>query len=154
MAFKLISSAFRDGGYIPPWYSRSGGDSSPPLGWTDPPGDARSLALIVMCRDEDTGKDYCHWVLYNIPPEGDTIYGKQPHSDAFDDGTQQGVNSFGEVGWDGPDDDLPDQTLVFRLYALDRRLDLPGGASHRDVLAAMEGHVLQTAELVGRYSPG
>lgn len=153
MAFKICSSAFKDGGYIPPWYSRNGGDSSPPIGWTDPPRKTVSLTLIVMCKDEDEEKDYCHWVMYNIPPKAKTIYGKQPHRNVSHDGTLQGVNSFGGVGWDGPDDDIPDQTLVFRLYALDTKLDLPGGASHHDVMDAMEGHVLGKAELIGRYTP-
>ena len=153
MGFRIISSAFKDKDFIPPWYSRSGGDSSPPIGWTDPPRGTVSLVLIVTCEDHGSGKDYCHWVMYNIPPQAKTIYGKQPHRNVAHDGTLQGVNSFGGVGWDGPDDDIPDQTLLFSLYALDRRLDLPGGASHHDVLEAMEGHVLQKAELVGRFSP-
>ena len=153
MAFKIVSSAFKDGGYMPPWYSRNRGDASPPIGWTDPPRKTVTLVLIVTCTDEKTGQEYCHWVMYNISPRSRTIYGKQPRGSVSHDGTLQGVNSFGGIGWDGPADDIPEQELVFTLYALDCRLDLPGGASHHDVLDAMEGHVLESARLLGRYTP-
>lgn len=153
MAFKIVSSAFKDGGYMPPWYSRNRGDASPPIGWTDPPRKTVTLVLIVTCTDEKTGQEYCHWVMYNISPRSRTIYGKQPRGSVSHDGTLQGVNSFGSIGWDGPADDIPEQELVFTLYALDCRLDLPGGASHHDVLDAMEGHVLESARLLGRYTP-
>ena len=153
MAFKIVSSAFKDGGYMPPWYSRNRGDASPPIGWTDPPRKTVTLVLIVTCTDDKTGQEYCHWVMYNISPRSRTIYGKQPRGSVSHDGTLQGVNSFGGIGWDGPADDIPEQELVFTLYALDCRLDLPGGASHHDVLDAMEGHVLESARLLGRYTP-
>jgi Raf kinase inhibitor-like YbhB/YbcL family protein len=153
MAFRIVSSAFKDGDYLPPWYSRTRGDSSPPIGWTDPPAKTVSLALIVTCVDDKTGQEYCHWVMYNIPPKSSTIYGKHPHGSVSHDGSLQGVNSFGDIGWDGPTDDLPEQELLFRLYALDGRLVLPGGASHHDVQDAMEGHVLEVAQLRGRFTP-
>jgi len=153
MGFKIVSSAFKNNGFIPSWYSRADGDSSPPIGWTKPPKGTSSLALIVTCTDSDTDKTYCHWVMYNIPPRADTIYGKQPHRNVSHDGTLQGVNSFGGVGWDGPDDRIPNQELVFSLYALNTKLDLPGGASSHDVEDAMKGHILNTAKLTGKYSP-
>ncbi len=154
MGFRIISSAFKDGGFIPHWYARSGGDSSPPIGWTDPPENTASLALIVTCTDKDSGVEYCHWIVFNIPPNSGTIYGRQPHESRINDGEmQQGRNGFGNVGWDGPADEIPNQELVFTLYALDRRLALIGGVSCRDVRKAIEGHVLEKAELTGRYTP-
>jgi len=153
VGFKIISSAFKDTDYIPRWYSRSHGDSSPPIGWTKPPRRTASLVLIVTCKDQSSDNVYCHWVIYNIPPKADTIFGNQPHRNVSHDGTLQGVNSFGGVGWDGPDEDVPDQTLVFSLYALDTKLDLPGGVSHLDIEDAIEGHILEIAKLTGRYSP-
>ncbi len=153
MSFRLSSSAFKDKDFIPPWYARPSVNSSPPLGWADPPSGTSSFALIVTCADRETGREYCHWVVYNIPGDSTGIQGKQPHGSVFHDGSLQGVNSFGGVGWDGPDETIPDQELNFKLYALDSRLSLPGGASHSDVLEALEGHVLGTATLKGRYSP-
>lgn len=153
MSFRLSSSAFKDKDFIPPWYARPSVNSSPPLGWTDPPSGTSSFALIVTCTDREIGREYCHWILYNIPGHSMSMQGKQPHGSVFHDGTLQGVNSFGGVGWDGPDETMADQELEFKLYALDSKLSLPGGASHSDVLEALEGHVLDTARLTGRYSP-
>ncbi len=153
MSFRIVSSAFKDNDYIPPWYSLSKGDSSPPIGWTEPPKRTVSLVLIVTCTDPDTGKVYCHWVMYNIPPKATTIYGNQPHKNVSHDGTLQGVNSFGGVGWDGPDSYIQEQELIFNLYALNTKLDLPGGASHDDVEAAMKGHILEETRLTGRFAP-
>ena len=51
MAFKLESSAFADGQPIPERYTCDGEDVSPPLAWTDVPGDTSSLALV--CDDPD-----------------------------------------------------------------------------------------------------
>ncbi|MCD4701916.1 MAG: YbhB/YbcL family Raf kinase inhibitor-like protein [Candidatus Aegiribacteria sp.] len=152
MSFRIVSSAFKDNDYIPPWYSRSENDSSPPIGWTKPPKGTACLALIVTCTDPNTDKVYCHWVMYNIPPKANTIYGNQPHKNVSHDGTLQGVNSFGGVGWDGPENGMPIQELVFRLYALNTKLDLPGGASYHDVMDVMEGHILEEITLTGRYS--
>jgi Raf kinase inhibitor-like YbhB/YbcL family protein len=153
MGFKIVSSAFKDNEFIPTWYSRAEGDASPPIGWTEPPKKTVSLAMMVTFTDPDNDRVYCHWVVYNIPPNARTIYGKQPRANVSHDGTLQGVNSFGGIGWDGPADDIPDQTLIFKLYALDTKLDLPGGASFQDVEDAMKGHLLEETQLVGRYNP-
>lgn len=152
MGFKIVSSAFKDNEYLPPWYCRSRGDASPPIGWTKPPKGTRSLALIVTCQHPETGEIFCHWVMYNIPPKANTIYGKQPHRNVSHDGTLQGVNSFGGIGWDGPDNVIPEQRLVFRLYALNTRLDLPGGASYQDVEDVMNDHILEETRFTARYS--
>lgn len=151
MGFCLISSAFKNNGYIPSWYSRSKGDASPPIGWTKPPKGTRSLSLIVSCKDPNSKNLYCHWLMYNIPPRERTIFGNQPHKDVMYDGALQGINSYGSLGWDGPDDEVRDQVLVFTLFAVDRKLDLPPGASQDDVKAAMEGHIIEQTSLVGRY---
>lgn len=149
MRFSISSSAFRNNDYIPFWYSKPGGNSSPPIGWTDPPEGTHSLALIVSCLDQNNQKEYSHWVMYNIPPREGVVQGKQPHIDVVLDGTLQGVNSFGSLGWEGPDDGNSDQVMVFKLYAVDIRLDLPPAASREDVEAEMNGHILEQTELIG-----
>ena len=151
MSFCIISSAFKNKDYIPFWYSKPGGNSSPPVGWTKPPEGTRSLTLIVSCRDPKNNKDYCHWVLYNIPPMEGAIQGKQPHNDVVIDGSLQGVNSFGNLGWDGPDKGSSDQIMNFTLFALDIRLNLPPAASRDDVEVEMNGHILEQIKLIGLY---
>ncbi len=152
MSFRIVSSAFKDNDYIPHWYSRSNGDSSPPIGWTKPPGKTVCLALIVTCTDSNTGKVFCHWVVFNIPPRPNTIYGNRPHKKVSNDGIIQGVNGFRRIGWGGPADDIPDQELLFKLYALNTRLDLPGRVSYHVVKDAIEGHILEETSLTGRYT--
>lgn len=149
MSFLLVSSAFKDEGYLPPWYSRPGSDFSPPLGWTAPPHGTGSLALIVRCTDGS----FSHWVVYNIPPEERTFWGSIPNEKVTFDGSLQGSNSLGELGWTGPDGSCPEQTLRFTMYALDTMLDLAAGADASAVEEAMRGHVLAEAELVARYRP-
>ncbi len=149
MSFRIISSAFKNKEYIPFWYSKPGGNSSPPIGWTEPPARTRSLALIVSCLDPKSKKEYCHWVMYNIPPREGTVQGKQPHNDVVFDGSLQGVNSFGNLGWDGPDKGNSDQVMNFTLFALDTRLDLPPAASRDDVEVEMSGHILEQTTLSG-----
>ncbi len=149
MSFRISSSAFKNNDYIPFWYSKPGGNSSPPIGWTEPPKGTLSLTLIVSCLDPNSNKEYCHWVMYNIPPREGTVRGKQPHNDAAFEGALQGVNSFGSLGWDGQDESNSDQVMNFSLYALDIRLDLPPAASWDDVEAEMNGHVLEQTKLSG-----
>ncbi len=151
MSFSISSSAFRNNDYIPSWYSKTGGNSSPPIGWTEPPDGTHSLVLIVSCRDPMNKKEYCHWVMYNIPPMERAVDGKQPHNDVVFDGALQGVNSFGSLGWDGPDKVDSDHVMNFTLYALDIKLDLPPGASLDDVEVEMRGHILEQTELIGLY---
>ncbi len=149
MSFCISSSAFRNNDYIPFWYTKPGGNSSPPIGWTEPPEGTRSLALIVTCRDQINHKEYCHWVMYNIPPREGAVQGKQPHNDVVFDGSLQGVNSFGFLGWDGPDEENSGQAMVFTLYAINTRLNLPPAASRDDVEVEMKRHILEQTELIG-----
>ena len=151
MSFRISSSAFKNNDYIPFWYSKPGGNSSPPIGWTEPPEGTHSLAMIVSCRNLINNNDYCHWVMYNIPPRERAVQGKQPHNDVVFDGALQGVNSFGSLGWDGPDQGNSDQVMNFTLYALDIMLDLPPAVSRDDVEAEMSGHILEQTELIGLY---
>ena len=87
-------------------------------------------------------------LIHVVDIEG-AFQGKLPHIHVVFDGALQGVNSFGYLGWEGPDDGNSDQAMVFRLYAVDIRLDLPPAASREDVEAAMNGHILEQTELIG-----
>lgn len=141
---QLTSPAFAHESSIPLLYTCDGQDRSPKLAWTDPPENTQSFALIVDDPDAPNG-DWVHWVLFNIPsnarelPEGGTL------------GTS-GNNSWGKIGYNGPCPPNGTHRYFFKLYALDTILDLPEGASKADILAAMKGHILEQAELMGRYA--
>lgn len=142
--FVLTSTAFNQGEHIPSKYTCDGDDLSPPFAWTDPPEGTMSFALLVDDPDAPVG-DWVHWLLYNIPrdsrgiPEGGSI-------------GISGKNSWPNLGYGGPCPPNGTHRYFFKLYALDTRLNLPEGAQKADLLKAMEGHILDQAELMGVYA--
>jgi Raf kinase inhibitor-like YbhB/YbcL family protein len=149
MAFELESSVFQHGGTIPARFTGTGEDVSPPLQWRGTPQGAQSLALIVDDPDAPHGT-FTHWLLWDIPPTQNALAeGWRPGSLG-----KSGRTDFDKVGYGGP---MPPpghgpHRYFFRLYALDRpELGLREGASRAEVERAMEGHVLATAEWMGRF---
>jgi len=141
----LTSSVFDDGGAIPTRHSCDGADVSPPLAIEAIPGGTAALALVMDDPDAPAGT-WDHWVAYDIPMTTTIAEG------VGELGTP-GSNSWGLPGYRGPC--CPrGQThrYVIRLYALDGRLGLPPGAATDRVFAAMSGHVLAEASLMGRFS--
>lgn len=148
----LFSPAFANGGLIPERYTCEGENISPPLGWTGVPPEAKSLVLI--CDDPDApGGIFNHWLLYNIPTSTTNLPEGVPSLPSLPDGSLQGFNSFGKIGYGGPCPP-PGSThrYFFRLYALDKTLDISPKARKAEVLRAMEGHILAVAELMGLFS--
>ena len=148
----LKSGAFADGGVIPRQYGYKNGNKSPPLDVGGIPGGTASLALIMDDPDAvgAVGKVWVHWVLWNVAPEG---AGAEVPEGAVPEGCREGRTDFGENGYGGPAPPDREHTYVFRLYALDRRLDCGTGSTREEVEDAMRGHVLAEARLEGRYSP-
>ena len=148
MEFKICSSAFPDGGYLPGWYSASGLNASPPFGWAEEPQSTESLALI--CR---SSRNKVLWVLWNIPIDNKTIYGRLPAERDLPKGMHQGLNDILAVGWTGPTEKLPDLSLEFTLYALDTLLDIPDVDVTAQILeSAMDGHILKKASVSCVYT--
>lgn len=145
---RLTSTAFEPDERIPERYACDGLDVSPPLEIHDVPEAASTLALVMDDPDAPRGT-WDHWIAYDIPvtstiPEGVAAVGLS------------GRNSWGRTGYGGPCCP-PGSThrYVFAVYALDSELGLPPGADKGAVLAAMSGHVLAEARLIGRYTrPG
>ena len=152
MAFTLTSAAFRDGAGIPVKYTCDGVDVSPPLSWSSAPAGTGSFALIVDDPDAPAGT-WVHWVLYNLPADVSELPENIAKVESLDlDGARQGRNDFRRPGYGGPcPPPGPAHRYFFKLYALAAPLTLKAGAQKRDVEAAMEGHVLATAQLMGTY---
>lgn len=146
---KLESSAFSANGLIPSEYTCDGKNISPPLAWTEVPTATKSLALIVDDPDAPRGT-FVHWVVYNLPA---TLTGLPAHVTQQTNLSSglQGKNDFSSLGYGGPCPPSGTHRYFFKLYALDQTLALPAGASKPQVLAAAEGHILASAELMGRY---
>ena len=140
---KLTSSAFSDGNPIPRECGYKNGNKEPPLAISEIPAEAKSLTLIMDDPDamEAVGKVWVHWVVWNIDPTK-TELAK----------STEGMTDFGEVGYGGPAPPDKRHTYVFKLYALDSELDLPGKSTKADVEKAMEGYIIEQATLeeIGR----
>jgi len=148
---RLKTSAFTPGTEIPVPFTRDGSDTSPALAWSAPPENTRSLALIADDPDAP-GRTWVHWVLYDLPPEARQLPEGIPPEGALTSGARQGRNDFGTIGYGGPcPPPGPAHRYYFKLYALDRTLGLPAGATRAQVERAMRGHILAQGELMGRY---
>lgn len=147
----MSSAAFAQGARIPEKHTCEGENISPEISWDEAPAGTESLALISDDPDAPGGT-FVHWVLYNIPKEKRGLPEGVPKKDTFEDGSVQGRTDFGRVGYGGP---CPPpgrpHRYFFKLYALDKKLDLPAGASKSDVERAMEGHILGKGEIMGLY---
>jgi hypothetical protein len=139
----IRSSAFSENESIPKKYSCDGENVSPPLELKELPRNTESLVLI--CDDPDApGKTFLHWLAYDIEPTGSIAEGQSV-------GTE-GKNDFGKNGYGGPCPPGGTHRYYFRVYALDAKLGIKPGASRSDVESAISGHVLDQAELMGRYA--
>jgi Raf kinase inhibitor-like YbhB/YbcL family protein len=142
---KITSAAFQEGGNIPSRFTCDGSDTSPPLQIAGVPSEAKSLVLIADDPDAPSGL-FTHWLVWNIPPRTNSI---------AEGGATKGVhgtNDFGKSGYRGPCPPPGTHRYSFKIFALDRELDLPSGAKRSQVDAAMNGHVIAQGELVGRYA--
>jgi hypothetical protein len=141
----MTSSAFQQGGNIPSKYTCDGADRSPPLQIANTPSGAKSLILIVDDPDAPAGL-FTHWIAWNISAETRTISeGSTPKG-------VQGTNDFGKSGYGGPCPPPGTHRYYFRIFALDRELNLPSGSRRTQLDAAMKGHIVAQGELIGRYS--
>lgn len=147
MTIVLTSPAFADGGAIPARYSRDGDDVPPPLRWTGIPAGTAELALVVVDHDAPRGA-FVHWI----------VAGLDPTLDGIDDGVAtrkvEGVNSWGEVGYGGPQPPRgdPPHRYVFTLYALAEPSKFVNGARYVDFVDAIRGKELTEGHLVGLYA--
>jgi Raf kinase inhibitor-like YbhB/YbcL family protein len=151
IAFEIASPAFKNGESIPSDFSCDGRDVSPALAWTEPPSRTQSLALIMDDPDAPIGI-WIHWVIFNIPASTRDLKEGTPTDPQLSDGSLQGKTSAGSSGYHGPCPPSGTHRYFFKLYALDTMLSLTANADKKELLAAMEGHILANAELMGTYS--
>ena len=152
MTLKLESSSFADSGEIPSRHTCDGADLSPPLSWSGVPKETRSLALVV---DDPDAPDpaapkmvWVHWVLFNMPP---SAAGLPENISSLPEGTREGLNDWKRTGYGGPCPPIGEHRYFFKLYALDTALPDLGTPTKAQLEKAMQGHVLEQAELLGTY---
>jgi Raf kinase inhibitor-like YbhB/YbcL family protein len=155
MPFILSSTAFTTGSMVPRRHTGDGEDLSPALTWSGLPTETREIALIVDDPDAPGPQPWVHWVIAKIAAtETGVLEGVHPKpSPSFPAGSFQGKNSWGTVGYRGP---APPRGhglhhYHFRLYALDRPINVSAGFDKTGLLGEMKGHIVAEAELVGTY---
>lgn len=146
----LESSAFSNGEEIPKKYGYKNGNVSPPLKISGLPQETKSLALIMDDPDAmgAVGKVWVHWLMWNIEPGiMEITEGSSPS------GSIEGKTDFGEINYGGPAPPDKRHTYVFKLYALNSKLDLPKGSTKDQLEQAIKNKILDEVILTGTYAP-
>lgn len=139
------SPAFNANEMIPVKFTCDADNVNPQLDISGVSQEAVSLALIVDDPDAPGGT-WVHWTIWNIDPGTTSI-----SENSVPEGAVEGVTDFGVPGYGGPCPPSGTHRYFFKLFALDTMLDLDSTASAADIEAAIQGHVLGSAELVGLY---
>lgn len=142
---QIISPAFEHNAKIPSKYTCDGDDISPPLAISGVPEGAKSLVLISDDPDAPAGT-WVHWTVWNIDPTTSKI----PENSVPQAGIE-GYTNFGKPGYGGPCPPFGEHRYFFKLYALDKTLDLDASAKKKDIEKKMERYILDKAELIGLY---
>jgi Raf kinase inhibitor-like YbhB/YbcL family protein len=148
---RLTSASFEADSALPAKYTCDGPDVSPALAWNEPPAGTKSFALVV--DDPDTPKKtVIHWLIYDLPAATRTLPEGVPTKAKLPDGSRQGKNDHGKIGYSGP---CPPAGAAhhyfFKLYTLDYQTGLKPKATAADVEKAIKGHILAQAELIARF---
>lgn len=141
-ALTISSDAFNDHGIIPAKYTCDGDNVNPPLTIGNIPKETKSLALIVDDPDAPI-RTWVHWIVWNIPPAK-----KIKENEILGD---EGVNDFGNNHYGGPCPPSGTHLYLFKVYALDKLLDLNPSATKIELEKAMSPHIIGFGKLVGSY---
>jgi Raf kinase inhibitor-like YbhB/YbcL family protein len=153
----LTTAAFADGGVIPARFTQAEPKPvSPRLEWTNVP--PNTVSFVLIAHDPDVApqkktEDILHWLVFDIPGSALELPEGVPPDAKLPDGTIQGKNQGGVVGYRGPGAPAagPYHHYTFELFALDTKLGLGPDATRADVLKAIDGHILGKGVLVGRF---
>lgn len=141
----ITSRVFENGSFLPEKYTCDGENINPPLNISDVPRGVKSLVLVINDPDSPSGT-FIHWLVWNIDPNI-----KEITEDSIPFGSVEGVTSWGKSGYGGPCPFSGTHRYFFKIWALDEKLDLPTSAIVRELLKAMENHILAQGEIMGRY---
>lgn len=143
---KISSPAFKNNEFIPSKYTCDGENINPPLSISGAPKNTKSLALIVDDPDAPHGT-WIHWTVWNIDPKIGEIGANSTPPNAT-----EGITSFGKPGYGSPCPPSGTHRYFFKIYALDTKIDLLASGKVNELEKAIEGHILDNAEIIGLYS--
>jgi Raf kinase inhibitor-like YbhB/YbcL family protein len=143
---QITSSAIDSKEFILEKYTCQGENVNPPLTFSEIPEGAKSLVLIMDDPDAPSGT-YVHWILYNMSPA--TI---QVNENALPPASLEGLTTKGDKGYKGPcPPEGQTHHYYFKLYALNKELDLKEGVSIDEINEAIEDSVIEQCEIIGLY---
>lgn len=142
---EITTAAIQINGHIAPQYTCDGANISPSVVFTQIPNNAKSTALILEDPDAPGGT-FIHWLLYDMSPATLVV----PENEMPTTG-KAGTNDFGQLGYGGPCPPSGTHRYVFRLLALDARFDLAEGISKSELDGVIDGHIIDSVEVVGVY---
>lgn len=157
----VTSSAFDPGSVIPVEFTCEGKNTPPPISWTREPRGTKSFALLVLDPRAANGKEWVHWLMYDIPIYHHSLNETEYELLTAHDGKEAlweeqygklGLNSWKKKAYGGPCPPKGVHEYIFTVYALDRAtLGLKGEVTKELFLKAIEGHILATGILIGTY---
>jgi len=153
----LSSTSYADGAKIPARHATTKVDGghgiSIPIEWGDEPDGTRSFA-VEMIDHHPVAHGWVHWLVVDVPGSAHGIDDGASGTPAMPAGALELVNTGGRVGYGGPQPPVGsgDHDYEITVSALDvARLPVPAAGTLADVRAAMYGHVMAQAVLVGRF---
>jgi hypothetical protein len=150
----LTSPDFAPTTWLPAKFSLEGGNKAPVLEWRGVGKTVQEFAIILDDPDAPGGT-FVHWVVYKIPGSTNALRTALHRARSIDDGTTQGTNSFGNIGYDGPKPPKgdPPHNYVWTLYALDKPLTINAGATKKELLTAIheQSNIVQMSQLIGLF---
>jgi Raf kinase inhibitor-like YbhB/YbcL family protein len=151
LSIPLVSPAFSEGGSIPKRHAGDGDNLSPALSWSGSPPATKSFALLVEDPDAPSGM-FVHWILFNIPPGVNRLPEGMPEKPDLPGIGLHGMNDAQTTGYFGP---CPPpgrpHRYFFKVFALDRMLDLSSGCKYAQIQNALANHILDTGSVMGSY---
>ncbi len=141
-----LKSVFENNGFMPAKYTCDAGDNNPEFIIEDVPEKTKSFAMTMEDRDSPM-RTMVHWIIFNIPANiGGIKENTVPH------GSTQGTNDFGKQSYKGPCPDSAIHRYEFKLFALDRVLEVDEKTKKAELENLMKGRTLAEAVLTGLYS--
>ncbi len=153
MEIEIKSRSFNAGEIIPAKYTCDGENVSPQLSWTCSVEGVKTFAVIVEDPDAPSGI-FTHWIVYNIQAKINSLMENSTPSKNLPDEVLMGTNDFGRIGYGGPCPPSGTHRYFFKVYGLDSAVHLDTGATIREVMKKMEGHIIARGELMGKYRRG
>lgn len=144
---RISSPAFENNSYIPSKYTCDGQEINPALEFNDVPSEAKSLVLIMDDPDAigPAGKVWDHWIVFDMPADTKRVLEAQEPKGV------RGIGTSNNLKYHGPRPPDGEHRYFFKLYALDTMLGLPEAVTKNEIEAAMDGHILGQAQIVGVY---